>query len=71
MILRVTSRNGTPVLKRIGALVLAVVMVMAMSVTAFAADLGGTEDGVAGTWTRKDTEILQGDTINIKKEILF
>jgi hypothetical protein len=36
-----------------------------------AADLATTGDiGVAGTWTEKDHEILQGNTINIKKELL-
>lgn len=55
--------------KKLGALVLAVVMIMAMSTTAFAADLGGTEPGVAGTWTADDTPIQQDKTINILKEI--
>lgn len=56
-------------IKRISALVLALVMVLAMSTTAFAADLGGTEVGVAGTWSNPDEPITQEKTINIKKEI--
>ena len=58
--------------KKIGALVLVLVMMLAMSATAFAdpADLGGSEDGVAGTWTEKDKEIVQDKAVNLKKEII-
>ena len=56
-------------IKRISALVLALIMVLALTATAFAADLGGSETGVAGTWTAQDTPIQQDKTINILKEI--
>ena len=58
-------------IKRISALVLALIMVLALTATALAdaATLPGTEEGVAGTWTEKDTPITQDKTINIKKEI--
>lgn len=56
-------------IKRISALVLALIMVLSLTATAFAADLGGTETGVAGTWTTDDTPITQEKTINLKKEI--
>lgn len=56
-------------LKKIGALVLAIMMIAAVG-TAFAvANLGGTETGVAGTWTTADSPITQDKTIKIKKEI--
>ena len=55
-------------LKKLSAIVLAVMM-MAVCMSALAADLGGTEVGVAGTWTAVDTPIQQDKTINILKEI--
>ena len=54
-------------LKKIGALLMAVVMMMALSVTAFAADF---TNGEAGVWTQQDKEIIQEKNINIKKEII-
>ena len=58
-------------LKKFGALLLALVLVMSLSVTAFAtANLGGSEPGVAGTWTTADTKVPQDDNVNIKKEII-
>ena len=56
--------------RRIGALILALAMVLAMSTTAFAADMDG-EEGVIGEFTTPDTEInpLPGDTVTIYKEI--
>ena len=57
-------------LKKVIALVIALAMVLVMSTAALAVDLGGTEDGVAGTWAAKDTEIVQDKTINIKKELI-
>ena len=57
-------------LKKFGALVLALLMVLSVSTAALAADLQEKgEEGVAGNWEAQDTERLQGDTINIKKEI--
>ncbi len=53
--------------KKVGALVLVLMLMLSLSVPAFAADF---TNGVAGKWTAKDTEILQGATINIKKELL-
>ena len=55
--------------KKFGAVLLTAVMTLAMNSTVFAADLGGTEVGVAGTWTAVDSPITQEKTINIKKEI--
>lgn len=56
-------------IKKLSALVLALIMVLSLTATAFAADLGGTETGVAGTWTTQDTPIQQDKTVNILKEI--
>ena len=56
-------------LKKIGALVLAVVMIMAMSTTAFAADLTGGETGNFYGGVGVDTPTSQGKTVNIQKEI--
>ena len=56
-------------LRKIGAVLLTFAMALAMNSTVFAADLGGTEVGVAGTWTAVDSPITQEKTINIKKEI--
>lgn len=55
--------------KKIGAIVLTLAMIFALSAVAFAADLGGTEVGVAGPWSNPDEPITQEKTINIKKEI--
>ena len=57
-------------LRKFGALLLAIVMVLTIGATAFAADLGGKEEGVAGTWVTADTEIVQGKTIKLQKEII-
>ena len=58
-------------LKKFGALVLALLMVLSVSTAALAADLQEKgEEGVAGNWEAQDTERLQGNTINLKKEIV-
>ncbi len=60
-------------MKKLGVIVLALVLVLTMSTTAFAtgADFGeNNEEGVAGNWNAKDTERVQADSINIKKEII-
>ena len=55
-------------IKKIGALVLAGVLALGMSMTALAeADF---DSGKAGTWTERDTPIPQDKSINIKKELL-
>lgn len=57
--------------KKLSALLLVLVMVLAMSANAFAADFNENgEEGVAGDWNDADTERLQGNAINIKKEII-
>ena len=56
-------------IKKISAFVLAIVLVLSFSVTAFAVDLGSSETGVAGTWTKQDTPITLEKTVNLKKEI--
>ena len=56
--------------KKLSALLLVLVMVLAMSANAFAADFPGDEEGVVGTWTQPDKEIVQGKSINIQKEII-
>ena len=55
-------------LKKISALVLALVMVLAMTTTAFAADLTDGEAGGSTTFAT-DNPQSQGKTINIKKEL--
>lgn len=62
--------------KKIGALMLALVMVLAMSSTAFAADMDTNsngdptdDNGVIGAFTAADTPIVQGKTIALYKEI--
>lgn len=58
--------------KKIFALVLAVVMIMAMSGVTLAdsgATIGGTETGVAGKWEAEDTPISQAKSVILKKEI--
>jgi len=58
-------------MKKIGALVLAVVMIMAMSATAFATNLEENgETGVAGDWNEADIERTVQRSVNIKKEII-
>ena len=54
--------------KEIGALLLALVMVLAMSSTAFAADTNG-EGGRIGEFETPDTPTTQTDTLTIYKEI--
>ena len=58
-------------LKKIGALVLAIMMIAAAGLAyATSADLEeNNEEGVAGNWDDADTERLQDDSINIKKVI--
>ena len=53
--------------KKIGAMLLTSVIMMAMSFTAFADNLS---DGVTGAYTQPDTEILQDSSINLKKELI-
>ncbi len=55
-------------MKKLVSLILAIMMIAAVG-AAWAADLGGSETGVAGTWTAVDTPITQEKTINILKEI--
>lgn len=55
-------------IKKIGALALALVIVLAMGTTAFAADMTG-ENGVIGEFTTADTATVQNDTVVIYKEI--
>lgn len=55
-------------MKKIGALVLAVVMVMAMSVTAFADTTLGA-NGEQGAFTNPDTPVSQSKTLVLSKEI--
>lgn len=55
-------------MKKIGALLLALVMVFAMGTIAFAADMNG-ESGVIGEFTTPDEATTQTDTVVIKKEI--
>ncbi len=54
-------------LKRIGALVLALCLVLALSVTAFAAEDLST--GIAGEWTAVDTPIILDKSVNLQKEL--
>jgi len=58
--------------KKIGAVLLTVAMALTMNLTVFAAPeaLGDTEEGVAGKWAAKDTELVQNTNIDIKKEII-
>ena len=60
-------------MKKFSAILLVVIMLMAMTATAFAtaAELEeNNEEGVAGNWNAADTERVQADSINIKKEII-
>jgi hypothetical protein len=54
-------------LKKLGAIALVLMLMMSLSVNAFAADF---TDGVAGAWTEADKEKVQDKSINIKKEII-
>lgn len=57
-------------MKKIGALLVALVMVLAIGTTAFAVDLEENgEEGVAGNWDNADVERVQADSVNIKKVI--
>ena len=61
-------------LKKIGSILMAAVMTMALSATAFAAnndgDIGG--DGIAGNWSSQDTPIVQSaGTVKLYKELTF
>ena len=57
-------------LKKIGAIVLVIMMIAMVGAAWAAADLATSGDtGVAGTWTTEDTPITQDKTINIRKEI--
>ncbi len=57
-------------LKKIGSILMTAVMTMALSTSAFAADAAEFNNGVAGSWSVKDTEIVQSASINLKKEII-
>ncbi len=60
-------------LRKIGAIVLAVMMIAAVGLayaTTTAEFQENNEEGVAGNWDDPDTERTQGDSINIKKEII-
>ena len=58
-------------LKKLGAIALVLMLMMSLSVNAFAVDLKeNNEEGVAGNWNSADEERVQGNSINIKKEIL-
>ena len=61
-------------LKKFGALVLALLMVLSVSTAAMAENSAkleeNGEEGVAGDWVTADTERLQGNSIVIKKEIV-
>lgn len=60
-------------MKKLLALVLATMMVMAMATTAFAVDADmkgdGSEDGVIGEYTAQDTQTKYGNTVILYKEI--
>lgn len=60
-------------LTKLTALLLAILMV-ALAGTAYASSVAeleeNSEEGVAGNWNTPDTERTQGDSINIKKEIV-
>lgn len=59
-------------MKKIGALLIALVLVLSISVPTFAtsAELGeNSEEGVAGNWNAPDIERGQDDSVNIKKVI--
>lgn len=56
-------------MKKIFALVLAVVMVLAMGATAFAADGDLVTDGIVGNFTQADTTNYNGNAVILYKEI--
>ena len=57
-------------LRTFGAIALAVIMVMAMSIPAFAADADMSgKDGVIGNFTQPDTPTVQGSAVLLYKEI--
>lgn len=55
--------------KKIGALLLAVIMIMAMSTTAFATGTTLDGNGEQGAFTTADTPVSQGKTLILSKEI--
>lgn len=58
-------------IKKIGTLVLALIMVLTMTTVTFAAELDeNSEEGIAGNWNAADTERTQVSSVNIKKEII-
>ena len=57
-------------LKKIGSILMTAVMTMALSTGAFAEGIPDLNDGIAGKWSSQDTAIVQGTSVNLKKEIV-